>query len=141
MKVSVDGGEPEPAAGALTNVISFSPDGKLAAYLLGEEQGRKRRIAVAPAEGGEPVKVFDLPPGAVPWRMNWSPDGRALTYIVNRVGASNIWSQPLDGGAPRRLTDFKDEGIGGFAWSPDGSRLALSRGTATNDVVLISNFR
>jgi Tol biopolymer transport system component len=73
--------------------------------------------------------------------MRWSPDGRALTYVVNRGGASNIWSLPVDGGPPQQLTDFKAEGIISFAWSRDGKQLAMVRGTMTNDVVLIKDFR
>jgi len=40
-----------------------------------------------------------------------------------------------------KLTDFKDGIIRSLAWSPDGQQLAISRGTQTSDVVLISNFR
>jgi hypothetical protein len=50
-------------------------------------------------------------------------------------------SQPIDGSSSTHLTDFKDGRIFNFAWSRDGKQLALARGTVTNDVVLISNFK
>jgi hypothetical protein len=47
----------------------------------------------------------------------------------------------LDGSPPRKLTDFKSDRIFSFGWSRDGKQLALARGTLTNDVILISDFR
>ncbi|PYV61361.1 MAG: hypothetical protein DMG97_43380 [Acidobacteria bacterium] len=93
-----------------------------------------------PFEGGEPIKVFDAltPIGRL---IRWAPDGRAVTYIVTSAGVSNIWSQPIDGGAPKQLTNFKSDQMFWFDWSRDGKQLAVSRGTVTSDVVLISNFR
>ncbi|HKG21865.1 MAG TPA: hypothetical protein VKC34_08185, partial [Blastocatellia bacterium] len=67
--------------------------------------------------------------------------GRALTYVDNRGGIANIWSQPLAGGEPRPLTDFKSDQIFSFAWSRDGRQLACSRGVITSDVVLITDFK
>jgi Tol biopolymer transport system component len=73
--------------------------------------------------------------------VRWTPDGHALTYIDTEGGVSNIWSQPLDGGKPVPLTHFKTGRIFNFAWSRDGKWLALARGTAASDVVLISDVR
>ncbi len=61
--------------------------------------------------------------------------------MISIGGISNIWSQPLDGGAPKQLTDFKTDRIFAFDWSRDGKQLAVSRGTVTSDVVLIKDFR
>ena len=62
-------------------------------------------------------------------------------YTEDRGGVTNIWRVALDGGKPVKLTDFKDGIIRSLAWSRDGQQLAISRGTQTSDVVLISNFR
>jgi len=64
-----------------------------------------------------------------------------LTYVDTRGGISNIWSQPLEGGPPKQVTDFKSEEIFSFARSRDGRQLALARGVETGDVVLISDSR
>jgi hypothetical protein len=55
-------------------------------------------------------------------------------------GAGNVWEQPLAGGPPKPVTHFTSDKIFSFDWSPDG-RLALSRGTAATDAVLIKNFQ
>ena len=49
-----------------------------------------------------------------------------------------MWTVPFAGGEPKQLTRFTDQFIFAFAWSRDGKRLALSRGTVSNDVVLLT---
>jgi Tol biopolymer transport system component len=75
------------------------------------------------------------------FEIHWAPDGQALDYALTRGGASNIWRQPLAGGPPKQITNFKSDLIFFFAWSRDGKQLALERGTISSDVVLISNFQ
>jgi hypothetical protein len=64
----------------------------------------------------------------------------ALIYSDART-ADNLWLQPLAGGPPRQLTHFKEDRIGYLDLSPDGKQIAVARGNAYNDVVLITNFR
>ena len=141
-KVSIDGGEPVQITSKYSMSPAISPDGELiACYYLDERTGGQM-IALIPLAGGEPVKLFE--PQAVDpttYPVRWTHDGRALTYIVNRGGVSNIWIQPLDGSPPRQLTDFKSDRIFAFDWSRDGKWLALARGPEQRDVVLISNFK
>jgi hypothetical protein len=42
---------------------------------------------------------------------------------------------------PKQLTNFQGDLIFNFAWSHDGNWLALARGTATADVILIEDQR
>src|SRR5439155_21408747 len=101
------------------------PDIIVVAYPYRDENA-PWRIAVAPLEGGEPLKTFDLPPTfGVPLR--WTPDGRALAYIDTRGGVSNIFAQPLDGGAPKPLTDFKADRIFWFDFSRERASWRPSR--------------
>lgn len=137
-KVSVDGGEPVQLVDKYSKSPVISPDGKQIACSYWDEQyDTKFYIALIPIDGGTPVKTFDLPTANV----RWASDGRALTYIDTHNNASNIWSQPLAGGPPRQLTNWKSDRIFNFAWSRDGRQLALARGVITNDVVLISDAR
>ena len=69
-----------------------------------------------------------------------TPDGRALTYVDQRDNVGNVWSQPLAGGPPTQLTDFKDNQIFSFDWLRDG-RLVSSRGFRASDAVLIKDSR
>ena len=79
--------------------------------------------------------------GAPGTYSRWGPDGRAITYTVNDGSAGNIWSQSIDGGPPRQLTNFQSERIFWFDWSRDGKQLALARGVTVSDVVMISRSK
>lgn len=72
------------------------------------------------------------------WR--WAPDGKGAAF-ANEDDHKNLWEQPLDGGPIRALTHFDDAQILDFAWSPDGRRLALSRGKWWDDIILIKGLR
>lgn len=140
-KVSINGGAPQQLTEKFTSAPVISPDGKVIACLYREDQpGSAVKIALLPIEGGEPLKLFDTPT-SVGQLIRWTEDGRAVTYIVTSGGVSNIWSQSIEGGAPKQLTSFKSDQIFWFDWSRDGKQLAVARGSVTSDVVLISNFR
>ncbi len=139
-KVPIDGGDPVRVTGPYWNILGISPDQKLIAYGATEKSGGKK-IGIVSSEGGQPVQILDLSPTTMPRRMQWAPDGRAITYIDTRRSVSNIWSRPLDGSPPKPLTDFKTDAISTFAWSHDGKRLACVRGHGTNDIVLIGDIK
>ena len=68
----------------------------------------------------------------------------AATYTADRSGTAqaNIWIQPIDGKPVYQLTNFTDgKTIGDFAWSRDGKRLAISRVSVTNDIVLFKGLK
>jgi eukaryotic-like serine/threonine-protein kinase len=138
-KVSLDGGEPVQVTGPYSDMMRFSPDGRLIAFIPADGQ-KNKRIGVVPVDESEPPRIFDLPPDSMPKRMQWSADSRALTYIDARR-TSNIWYLPIDGGKAVKLTNFKDRSIFSFAWSRDGKQLAMARAMTTRDVVLMKNFR
>lgn len=133
------------AATQLTNKhpvrLRISPDGKMIVCGYWDEWPNKApKIAVIPFSGKGEVKTFDLDPRYLQ-SIRWAPDGKALMYVEDRVGVSNLWSLPIDGGAPRQLTDFKSDRIYNYIWSRDGSRLICVRGVDVSDAVLISGFR
>jgi Tol biopolymer transport system component len=133
-KVSIDGDEDVALINKSSAGIAISPDGKWIASAYFEPTTIK--TAIYPIEGGEAHKILDI----FSFNVRWTPDGRALAYVDQNYPA-NISSQTVDGRAAKRLTDFTSDRIFRFAWSHDGKQLALARGTLTNDVVLIRNFR
>lgn len=140
-KVSVEGGDPVRLTDKLSRHPVVSPDGRYIAYYHWDEQpNSSAKIAVIPFAGGPPVRTFDFT-GESPIEFRWTPDGKAITYVVTESGVSNIWSQPLSGDSPRRLTDFKSDRIFFFDWSRDGKNLVCSRGAQTSDVVLVGDQR
>jgi Tol biopolymer transport system component len=95
---------------------------------------------VVPTVGGNPQKLkMPVPSGEVT-AFTWAPDGKSILYARNEHGVGNIWSAPLDGKAPRKLTAFDSEEIFAFGVSPD-NRFVISRGSIVRDVVLIKNAR
>jgi Tol biopolymer transport system component/DNA-binding winged helix-turn-helix (wHTH) protein len=143
-KMSLEGSEPQQLTGSYWKRPVISPDGKwIAAFNQGPEPDAQYRIGVIPFEGGAPLRMFDIPPDIHPYqRMQWTPDGRALTYPGKRDGICNLWSQPIDGGEPMQLTGFKsNDQIFSFDWSADGNQLVFSRGDWTFDIVLIRNIQ
>ena len=141
-KVSTDGGTPTEVSKELMQVPKVSPDGKwVAVFSFRTEGGQaKRLIDILPVGGGK-VRSLAWPAGTpVGLIYSWSPDSKALDYVVTTRGVSNLWRQPVDGGKPHQITDFKSEQIFNFAWSLGGD-LALSRGTLSSDVVMIKNFQ
>jgi len=142
-KVGLDGGKPiELATEGIATEPSISPDGKWIACIYKENSQTPWGLAILPFAGGKPVKSFQYVPAVDPWHSTdlvWTPDGRAITYIVQKGGVSNIEEQPIDGGAPRQLTHYDSGYIFRFDISRDG-QLALARGSQSSDVVLIKGF-
>lgn len=145
-KVPADGGE----AVKLTNLDGYpivpavSPDGASVAFYFTQNRTKAApQVALVPIEGGRLSRSFDTPiqQPNVFWKtaLQWSPDGSALDLVVLQNGVSNIWRQPLSGSSLFRLTDFKERRIFNFAYSPDGKRAVLSRGTLNRDAFLIPN--
>jgi Tol biopolymer transport system component len=136
----VDGGASVQLTSGLSWHPSISPDGKLIAFNLLDEAIGQWKIAIMPFAGGPPIKDYDIA-GGNNRRIIWTPDGRSVAFPIHRDGVSNIWAQPLEGGLPKQLTNFRDGLIFDFAWSRDGKQLALSRALINSDVALIQNFK
>src|SRR5262249_6873967 len=115
--------------------IAFSRDGRFVMLPSIDEKTRSPETLIVPIGGGELVRRLsrgDL--------RHWTPDGRGLAYVD--PSGLNVWVQPLEGGAPRQVTHFTEgPRIGGFAWSPDGTDLALTRAFATSDIVMLKGIR
>ena len=137
-KVPIDGGEPVRISDGL-NRCAVSPDGKLLGCQYDPPDGTQARIKVISVDDGAIVKDFAVKL-ELPARIRWAPDGRSITYVSRIEGLRDIWSQPLDGGEPKKLTNFKADQIFSFNWSRD-NKLVISHGTSTSDVVLIRNAK
>ncbi len=141
-KVPLAGGSPVQ----LTTENSFrpvvAPDGGLIAFRYGSRTPTSpARLALLPLAEDAPLKTLELPAVLNSPVFKWTRDGRGLSYLNSQDQQNNLWSQPLNGGSAKQLTDFKTGQTFYFDWSHDGKQLACSRGTVTADVILISNFR
>ena len=147
-KVSIDGGSPmDLVSKGRFSYPQVSPDGKFVAYYFNDEQSLRPKIGIVEFEDGAPVKTIDLPLTAQAnaagfhfyrgW--HWSPDGSAIVYVNTLGGVSNLWSQPIECGAAKQITDFKSDHILNFTFSPDGRQIAFARANHSSDAVVISS--
>ena len=141
-KVPIDGGEPVTVVREWSTQPDVSPDGKLIACFARRDGATAWEMVVVPIDGGAPVYKFTLPPTVEPeWPgLRWTPDGTGLTYVSTEEGISNVWQQALKGGAPKRLTDFKENQIVFFDWSLKKRKLVLVRKSETRDLILVYDF-
>lgn len=122
----------------------LSPDGRLAAFSVTTtatgRDGYRSSIWAAPVDGSADARRLTL--GARTDRQpRFSPDGRTLAFVSDRrlfvedepayprdpkdrEDCVQVHLLPLDGGEARRLSDLP-RGVESFAWSPDGSTLAV----------------
>ena len=151
VRVNITGEKPperlsQDSAMYIGDVVAISPDATRIAYLSGAPENpgsasasRPIQLKVIPFAGGAPLYQFDWPAWA--GEPRWAPGGEAVDYVLTRNGISNIWRQRLSGGPPKQVTNFDSGQIFDFAWSREGRQLALTRGSESSDVILISNFR
>lgn len=139
-RVGIDGGQPVQLTDSNSVAPAFSPDGKQIACVYQEDSNAPFKLALLPFAGGPPSRLLPLP-GVANTRLRWMPDGSAIVYGSTRNGVTNLWAQPVDGSPAKQLTNFTADRIFAFDFSRDGKQLALSRGTISNDVVLISDFK
>jgi len=139
MKVPLDGGQQQRIGGVpveFTGGIDFSRDGKALLVSTYDFKARKPDISLVDYETGKVLRVLEYDPRHS-GRVRFSPDGKAIVYPIREGGTDNLWLQPLDGTPSRALTRFTSLRIYSYQWSADGKRLALVRGDAPSDLVLI----
>ncbi len=142
MKMPIDGGESSEVTDRQCVSPSISPDGKSIACFSPDAKASLRwQIAIVPFDGGPATKLIDLPATvAIDAGPKWTHDGRSIVYI-DSPAASNLYSQPIDGGPAKALTNYKSDYIDSFNWTRDGKQLIIGRGPMVDDVVMIKDFR
>jgi Tol biopolymer transport system component/predicted Ser/Thr protein kinase len=138
-RVSLDGGTPEKVDMPLGQ-LGFSQDGKLMFYTLQKVVGgsMQSNFVVMPAGGGAPLYTLEMPYGVRGPRF--TPDSKAIAFMLSRNHATNIWKMPLAGTGLVPVTKFSSGEMFAYSWSADGKQLAFSRGQSKTDVVMMSGF-
>ncbi len=139
LMASVSGGAPEAVTHFPAFTPAYSPDGRRLAYYFLDRASQRYRIGIAPAQGGPPEQVLEVEPPSTGSMILFRDEGLYLNTMPG--DRANVWLQPLDGKPPRRVTDFQEYLVYGFAVSPDGKSLAFSRGPRTRDAMLVRGFR
>jgi eukaryotic-like serine/threonine-protein kinase len=147
LRMSIEGGEAtvvgEVPGRAIRGTMRVSPDGQFLAFPYDlYVPTPTMKLAVISINSGRVEKIFASPPGVYREAcLRWSPDSKALQYLLTTGDVTNIWEQPLTGGTLKQVTDFTSGRIFDFNWSPDGKQLLMSRGEISSDVVLLSDLR
>jgi Tol biopolymer transport system component/C-terminal processing protease CtpA/Prc len=136
-RVSSEGGTPMPvSADRFTNEFQGtpSPDGSSIAFAargVGDSQWwRHGHSHLDESEiwlrkdSGAYEKLVDLN-GRNAWPM-WTPDGKSLYFMSDRVAAQNIWALPL-GGKMKQVTKFTDGRVLWPSISYDGKAIVFER--------------
>jgi len=107
---------------------SISPDGRRVAYVVSvpnlPESSHDADVWIAHLDGEPRARKLTSSP-KTDNAPHWSPDGRTLTFLSDREGATQLYSIDPDGGEPVRLTNEKS-GVRDYEWSPDGRSIALT---------------
>jgi Tol biopolymer transport system component len=138
---------------ALFTDLSWSPDGKRIAFAGGtgpqtDEHDEPKDLYVIGPDDSEAERVTDLGDVGAPL---WSPDGERLVFTRTSVEdgrplRAELWSVRPDGSGLAQLTERgKSEADTAGSFSPDGSRLAVTRsvfdlesGTGTTAVYVMN---
>lgn len=151
-RIPVAGGEPVriPAPDGPKGAPAFSPDGTLVAYVGHTDVedtwgGRNERVLIIPADGSDEARdltgasdmavgyltLSDMHDSGGGSLLQWSPDGSRLYFPISDHGDTRLCMVPATGGDIVPLTPADME-MGSFSLSADGSRIAVSLGSATD---------
>jgi Tol biopolymer transport system component len=141
-RISLDGGPSTPLTSHPAIAARLTPDGTHVLFsFIDAKLGEKRRAGILTLDRNPTAPIIypePAPSFAAIRDGHWIPGELTLSYVDARSGAPNIWTWSLDGEQQRQITHFSTGRIFSFAWAPDGSKLAISRGAVSSDLVLFS---
>jgi Tol biopolymer transport system component len=135
-KAPIGGGSPEriPSSEQTSFALALSPNGKQLAVEFYVPEHRGYRVGIRPLESDAALVPLE---SGLP--LYFTPDGKNLAF-VDFAKPTNVFVMQLDGDKRRPITKFASDTIFSFALPPDGKRIALSRGTISTDVVLMTHL-
>jgi len=108
------------------NGLFWSYDGKWIAFNeYSDADSCIEWICIVPYRGGKPKKVFRpfRGPRTVNYQISISPGGKKLAFSMVKDGEQYIYSIPVEGGNPIKLTDMEAREP---VFSPDGKMIAFA---------------
>ncbi len=124
--------------------LSLSANGKYLVFLNvkseieTDDKESNLQFAVVSTENAGDIRFFNVK--AIGSTARLSADGKFFDYISFSDGGTKILRQSVDGGETGEILTLSKERIFNFAWSKDGTKLAISRGQRFRDAVLLTDF-
>lgn len=151
MRVSIDGGTPTLIAKGAYGSPRVSPDGATIAAISVPDLLKPPKLVIIGLDSGDIRSSYELPQGTISQgdgghKLEWTKDGRAVLFLVNKDETPSLWAQPVTAtGTPpmsaKRISTFPPEStVYAFALAPDGKQIVFAQGRALTDAVLISHF-
>jgi Tol biopolymer transport system component len=147
-RISVGGGGDKVLVSAdlqPDRTAAVTPDGKeiVVPVILSGAKHDQPAFAWVSIESGAITRHVPVSGGS-PSETMLSPDGRNVIYALHGQGSDQLWSLPVSGGPPKRLTDFPltrgtYQAIESSAFSPSGRRLGLLRTFNSGDLVVFQD--
>ena len=134
-RLTIDGGPAETVLETPFWAGDLSPDSKTLVIIDADQSNQKLILKLYSVDDKKFV-FHDLDQRAEP-PIRFMPDGKGVAYTVKEKGVDNLWVQPLDASPFHPLTHFTSEKIVAFAFSRDGSKIAMERGHTESDAVLL----
>jgi dipeptidyl aminopeptidase/acylaminoacyl peptidase len=114
---------------------TISPNGQWVAYTVRDtnwdENNYHTEIWLADAKSGE-LRQLTSHAKKSSTSPAWSPDGTKLAFATDRDEKRQVYVIDPRGGEARKLTSV-EEGVGSFAWAPDGKSVAFTSTDAKTD--------
>ena len=122
-EIPVLGGNPRKIAGDVGGKVTFSPDGKMMAFVRGEKS-----LMLADSKGGSQSVKATYDEWETPIRVSWSPDGKTImSSVYSSVKTEHYLVEvSVDGGMEKRFSTLSWLNINGLAWLADGSGIILA---------------
>jgi dipeptidyl aminopeptidase/acylaminoacyl peptidase len=103
--------------------IALSPDGKKVAYTVERMERKDNKYYTNLHVVDDKGKVRHFVRGKKDIKkVQWSPDGKLISFIQTDKGKQNLWAIPSDGGEAYAITDAKGY-FGNYGWTPDSKNM------------------
>ena len=99
--------------------VDLSPDGKWVVFDLLDQ------IYRVPSAGGTAECLTQNSGVAENFHPRYSPDGKHIAFVSDRLGGENLWVMDADGSNPRAVFNDKDIRVFEPTWTPDGNYIIV----------------